>query len=114
MIRPIETNDEEWGYIQQLEASDEDVRDNAAGALHALDSYSSIPFMVSRLDTEPNEYIRGNLVFYISYILTTYNLAEHKKLVLETFERILETDQSEDVRNEIIDSLENIKKVKED
>ena len=105
--KPKNCSDEEWKTIQSLADPDSNVRDNAAGILHAMGSICSIPALLNQLESEPNEYIRGNIVFYASE-LCLWSKAEYDELFIGTLKRVLKSESSESVKIEIEEALERI------
>lgn len=98
--RPEDATDEEWAYIQALRDPDENIRDNAAGALHALDAECAVPALLDALKTESNPLIRGNYVFYLGY-LCAHGAGEHDKRLLETLDEVAQTETIENVLEEM-------------
>ena len=98
--RPTDATDEEWEYIQALADPNEDIRDNAAGALHALDAECAVPALLHALKSEPNEFIRGNYVYYLGY-LVVHGTGEHDKLLIRTFDEVSQSETSQNVIDEM-------------
>ena len=98
--RPHNATDEEWDNIQALADSDANVRDNAAGALHALDAECAVPAMIDALKTETDELIRGNYVYYLGY-LCVHGSKEHDQLLVQAFDEIAKSETSQNVLDEM-------------
>ena len=99
-LRPNDATDEEWEYIQALNDPDEGVRGNAAGALQALDAECAIPAILAALKKEPNELIRGSLVYYLGY-LGVHGNGEHDRLIVQAFDELEKSETSQNVIEEL-------------
>jgi len=106
-IRPHGCTEEEWTHIQALDNLDFKVRDNAAGALQALDADCAVPALLRLLERETHEGVRGSVAYYIGY-LCEYGDGEHDVLALEVFRRLLESESSQNVKGEIADAMDRI------